>query len=284
MARAAAAFDAFEPGALDASRAQRVWTPGDDPLPSIYLSHGAPPLFDDAQWMDELLAWSTSMPKPTGVVIVSAHWETAPISITAPTPTTGVVYDFGGFDPRYYTMQYATPDATALGARVAGELSAIGSVVDRPRGLDHGAWVPLKVMYPAGDVPVVQVSLPTDRADVLVAMGERLRSLREEGVLVIGSGFMTHGLPFITQAMVEGKVPGWSRDFDAWAWEAIQAGDVDTLASFRQLAPGMPYSHPSVEHFTPLFVTLGAATDLGSARTVIDGAMWGLSRRSLELV
>ena len=284
LTRAAAAFDAFEPGALAASADQPMWQPGDDPLPSIFLSHGAPPLFDDAGWMDELLAWSTSMPKPTGIVIVSAHWETAPITITAPTPATGLVYDFGGFDPRYFSMQYATPDATALGARVSAELSALGPVVDRPRGLDHGAWVPLKVMYPGADVPVVQLSLPTDRADVLFAMGQRLATLREEGVLVIGSGFMTHGLPFITPAMVEGKVPGWSRDFDAWAWEAIVAGDVDTLASFRQTAPGMPYSHPSVEHFTPLFVTLGAATDLFSARTRIEGAMWGLSRRSLELV
>jgi len=284
LTRAAAAFDAFEPGALAASADQPMWQPGDDPLPSIFLSHGAPPLFDDAGWMDELLAWSTSMPKPTGIVIVSAHWETAPITITAPTPATGLVYDFGGFDPRYFSMQYATPDATALGARVSAELSALGPVVDRPRGLDHGAWVPLKVMYPGADVPVVQLSLPTDRADVLFAMGQRLATLREEGVLVIGSGFMTHGLPFITPAMVEGKVPGWSRDFDAWAWEAIVAGDVDTLASFRQTAPGMPYSHPSVEHFTPLFVTLGAATDLSSARTRIEGAMWGLSRRSLELV
>jgi len=283
LTRAAAAFDAFEPGALAASAAQPTWQPGDDPLPSIYLSHGAPPLFDDAQWMDELLAWSVSMPKPTGIVIVSAHWETAPITITAPTPSTGLVYDFGGFDPRYYSMQYATPDATALGARVSAELSSLGPVVNRPRGLDHGAWVPLKVMYPGADVPVVQLSLPTDRADVLFAMGQRLATLREEGVLVIGSGFMTHGLPFITPAMVEGKVPGWSRDFDAWAWEAIVAGDVDTLASFRQTAPGMPYSHPSVEHFTPLFVTLGAATDLHSAKTRIDGAMWGLSKRSLEL-
>jgi 4,5-DOPA dioxygenase extradiol len=284
MARAAAAFDAVEPAALATSAQQRVWQPGDDPLPSIYISHGAPPLFDDAEWIDELFAWSTSMPKPTGIVIISAHWETAPISITAPTPATGLVYDFGGFDPRYYSMQYSTPDATALGARVTGELSALGRVVDRPRGLDHGSWVPLKVMYPGADVPVVQVSLPTDNADGLVALGQRLRSLREEGVLVIGSGFMTHGLPFITQAMVEGQVPGWSRDFDAWAWQAIQAGDVDTLASFRQSAPGMPYAHPSAEHFTPLFVTLGAASDLGSARTVIDGDMWGLSRRSVELV
>jgi 4,5-DOPA dioxygenase extradiol len=224
------------------------------------------------------------MPKPTGIVIVSAHWETAPMTITAPNPATGLVYDFGGFDPRYYSMQYATPDAAALGARVTAELSALGPVVDRPRGLDHGAWVPLKVMYPGADVPVVQLSLPTDAPDVLFAMGQRLAALREEGVLVIGSGFMTHGLPFLTQAMVEGKVPGWSRDFDAWAWEAIEAGDVDTLASFRQTAPGMPYSHPSVEHFTPLFVTLGAARDLHSAKTRIEGAMWGLSKRSLELV
>ena len=101
---------------------------------------------------------------------------------------------------------------------------------------------------------------------------------------MIGSGFMTHGLPFITPAMVEGKVPGWSRDFDAWAWDAISAGDVDALAGFRQSAPGLPYAHPTVEHFTPLFVTLGAATDLSSARTVIGGSMMGLSRRSLELV
>jgi 4,5-DOPA dioxygenase extradiol len=283
LTRAAAAFDAFEPGALAASAAQRPWVAGDAPLPSIYLSHGAPPLFDDGPWMDELLAWSTSMPKPTGIVIVSAHWETAPITITAPSPETGLVYDFGGFDPRYYTMQYPTPDAGALGTRVTAELSALGPVVNRPRGLDHGAWVPLKVMYPGADVPVVQLSLPTDRADVLLAMGQRLAVLRAEGVLVIGSGFMTHGLPFITPAMVGGSVPGWSRDFDAWAWEAIEAGDVDTLASFRQSAPGMPYSHPSVEHFTPLFVTLGAATDLSSARTRIEGSMWGLSRRSLEL-
>jgi 4,5-DOPA dioxygenase extradiol len=284
MARAAAAFDAFEPAALAGTAGQARWQPGDPPLPAIYLSHGAPPLFDDAQWMDELFAWSTSMPKPTGIVIVSAHWETAPIALTAPTPSTGLVYDFGGFDPRYYSMQYAVPDSTALGSRVAGELSALGTVVDRRRGLDHGAWVPLKVMYPGADVPVVQVSLPTDRADVLLAMGERLRALRAEGVLVVGSGFMTHGLPFLTREMVDGRVPGWSHDFDAWAWQAIQDGDVDTLASFRQLAPGMPYSHPSVEHFTPLFITLGAASDLGSARTTIEGSMWGLSRRSIELV
>ena len=262
-----------------------TWTPELGPMPALYIGHGAPPLLDDALWTSQLAAWAHALPRPRAILAVSAHWESAPVALSASAAGTPVIYDFGGFDPKYYRMTYPTPDAAELAALVGSVLpSGTGLHQHASRGLDHGAWVPLKVMYPAADVPVVQVSLPTDRADVLVAMGERLRALREEGVLVIGSGFMTHGLPFITQAMVEGKVPGWSRDFDAWAWQAIQAGDIDTLASFRQTAPGMPYSHPSAEHFTPLFVTLGAARDLGSARTVIDGAMWGLSRRSVELV
>jgi len=283
MARAAEAFTAFEPAALAATATQAVWQPGDAPLPSIYLSHGAPPLFEDAGWIDQLFAWSSSMPKPTGIVIISAHWETAPISIATPDPTVPLVYDFGGFDPHYYTMTYATPSSAVLGEQLTAQLSDIGEVVNRRRGLDHGAWVPLKVMYPAGDVPVVQLSLPTDRPEVLLQMGARLRELRHQGVLVIGSGFMTHGLPFITADMIAGNVPGWSHDFDAWAWEAIEKADLETLMNFRAKAPGMPYSHPTVEHFTPLFVTLGASDDLTSARTVIDGAMYGLSRRSLEL-
>ena len=210
MSQAAAAFDAFEPAALAASATRRAWQPADGRLPAIYLSHGAPPLFEDAGWIDELFAWSSSMATPTGIVIISAHWESAPVAIAAPGPGTGLVYDFGGFDPRYYTMQYATPDAGALGADVRAALQVLGAVTDVPRGLDHGAWVPLKVMYPRADVPVVQVSLPTQRPDHLVSLGERLRPLRDRGVLIVGSGFMTHGLPFITREMIAGHVPSWS--------------------------------------------------------------------------
>ena len=282
MTHAGAAFDAFEPGARAASASQASWQEGDGALPSIFLSHGAPPLFDDGGWMDELLKWSTSMPKPKGIVILSAHWESAPIMVAAVGPQTGLVYDFGGFAPRYFNMQYATPDAGWLGKEVTSRLSALGTVHESNRGLDHGAWVPLKVMYPLADVPVVQVSLPTERPEYLMALGEKLRDLREQGVLVIGSGFMTHGLPFLTREMMSGHVPSWSSDFDSWAWEALQRGDVETLSAFRSAAPGMPYSHPTVEHFTPLFVALGAASDPASARSVIGGAMWGLSRRSVQ--
>jgi 4,5-DOPA dioxygenase extradiol len=152
------------------------------------------------------------------------------------------------------------------------------------RGLDHGAWVPLKVMYPDADIPVLQLSMPTHDPSRLLALGERLRTLREEGVLVVGSGYMTHGLPFLTREMFAGQVvPGWSSDFDAWASDALANGNVEELARFRSSAPGMPYAHPTVEHFTPLFVTLGAASDpTAPVTTTIDGYALGLAKRSFE--
>jgi 4,5-DOPA dioxygenase extradiol len=128
------------------------------------------------------------------------------------------------------------------------------------------------------------MSLPTEDPGRLLAIGARLRELRGEGVLVIGSGFMTHGLPFLTRGMLAGReTPGWTGDFDAWAADALDRGDLETLHRFRD-APGMPYAHPTAEHFVPLFVTLGAATDPeGPVTTAIDGHMWGLSRRSLQV-
>jgi 4,5-DOPA dioxygenase extradiol len=152
------------------------------------------------------------------------------------------------------------------------------------RGLDHGAWVPLKIMYPDADIPVLQMSLPTDDPDRLLALGARLRGLRDEGVLIIGSGFLTHGLPFLREFRIDAAAPGWSTDFDAWAADALARGAVDELASYRSLAPGLPYAHPTVEHYTPLFVTLGAATDPEApGQQVIDGFWMGLSKRSLQV-
>jgi len=152
------------------------------------------------------------------------------------------------------------------------------------RGLDHGAWVPLKIMFPEADIPVLQMSLPTDDPHRLMRLGERLRPLRDEGVLIVGSGFLTHGLPFLEDWRIDAKVPGWSKDFDLWAADALARGDVDTLADYRAKAPGMPYAHPTVEHYTPLFVTLGAATTADAQGTqVIDGYWMGLSKRSLQM-
>jgi 4,5-DOPA dioxygenase extradiol len=268
--------------AAERATPHRLWTPEDGALPSLYLSHGAPMLFEMTDWMTQLHDWARTLPQPKAILIVSAHWESAPLSISSTRPTE-LVYDFGGFDPLYYTMRYDTPDATELARQVAGLMPDTEPVHEHhSRGLDHGAWVPLKIMYPDADIPVLQLSMPTHDSTRLLALGERLRTLREQGVLVIGSGYMTHGLPFINWRNLD-EVPGWSSDFDAWASDALGRGDVDELARFRSSAPGMPYAHPTVEHFTPLFVTLGAAADpTAPVTTTIDGYALGLAKRSFQ--
>ena len=252
-------------------------------MPALYLGHGAPPLLDDPIWSGQLSAWAGDLPRPTAILIVSAHWESAPVSLTA--SRVPLVYDFGGFAPRYYHLTYATPDATALAQRVASLMPSTEPVHQHAsRGLDHGAWVPLKLMYPEADIPVLQMSMPSHDPERLMAIGARLRPLRDEGVLIIGSGFLTHGLPFLTDWRIDAVAPGWSADFDAWAADAMARGDVDTLAAYSSTAPGMPYAHPTVEHFSPLFVTLGAATTPDEPGIqVVDGFWMGLSKRSLQV-
>lgn len=282
----AAAFVSAESDLRARHEHREQWSTGDGAFPSLYLSHGAPPLFDDAEWIESLATWADALPQPRGIVIVSAHWESAPIALSAPGDAVPLVYDFGGFDPFYYSMTYPTPDSSWLSDRVRAALPDTEPVVaSSRRGLDHGAWVPLKVMYPNADIPVVQMSLPSHDPQRLMAIGQRLRELRDEGIAIIGSGFWTHGLPFLTaDNIASGVVPTWSSDFDLWAAELLSSGDIDALSDYSAKAPGMPYAHPTVEHFSPLFVTLGAATDLQTGvTTTIDGFMWGLSRRSFSI-
>ena len=266
----------------DTAGTHALWTPEDGPMPSIYISHGAPPTFESPKWMDEMFAWARRMPKPTSILIVSAHWESDGLGITSTTPTE-LVYDFGGFHPMYYKMRYDAPAAGELGRQVLDVLPDSAHVHEHRRGLDHGAWLPLKVMYPHADIPVLQLSLPAHASTAtLLEIGQRLRTLREDGVLVVGSGFMTHGLPYIDWARPD-VVPGWSSEFDAWAADALARGDVEELSGFRTRAPGLRYAHPTVEHFTPMFVTLGAATDPAApVTTAIDGYAMGLSKRSFQ--
>lgn len=270
---------------VEATAPRRAWAPSDGPLPALYLSHGAPPLLEQAGWMTALYEWARSIPTPRAVLIVSAHWESAPLALSTTDGRAGLIYDFGGFDPMYYRLRYDTPDAVELAALVRSVLPDSESLHEHSsRGLDHGAWVPLMAMYPDGSVPVLQLSMPTHEPTRLLALGAKLKALREHGVLVIGSGFMTHGLPYVDWANPE-RVPGWSAEFDSWASEALTRGDVDELAAFRTRAPGMPYAHPTVEHFTPLFLTLGAASDpTAPVTTTIDGFWLGLAKRSLQVV
>ncbi len=251
-------------------------------MPALYIGHGAPLLLDDPIWSSEIASITKKFEKPKAILIVSAHWESAPISISSATAGTPLVYDFGGFAQKYYEMTYETPDATALAARIAAMMPDNEPLHESRRGLDHGAWVPLKIMYPDADIPVLQMSMPTSDPGKLIQIGKRLQPLRDEGVLIIGSGFMTHGLPFLRDFSINAAVPGWSSDFDQWAADALSRGDVDALASYKDLAPAVQYAHPTVEHFTPLFVTLGAATNPESiSETLVEGFWMGLSKRSL---
>jgi 4,5-DOPA dioxygenase extradiol len=255
-----------------------------DRMPALFLSHGAPPLVDDPRWVAELRQVAADLPRPEAILMVSAHWEAAPMMLGA-TETVPLVYDFAGFPRRYYEVTYPAPGAPGLADAVTAMMPATEQPVRTSRGLDHGAYVPLTVMYPEAAIPVLQLSLPTLEPDRLLDLGRRLQPLRDQGVLVIGSGFTTHGLPFLSRRHWSDPAappPGWSTEFDLWAQHALAAGDVEELAAFRDRAPGMPYAHPTVEHFAPLFVTLGAADDPEApAEQVIDGFWMGLAKRSL---
>lgn len=245
--------------------------------PVLYLSHGAPPLADDELWTSQLGVWGAELAKPTAVLVVSAHWEEAPLTIGA-TTTRPLTYDFWGFPEHYYTVTYPAPGAPELAARVRALLSST-PVHDEPeRGLDHGVYVPLVEMFPDADVPVLQISMPTLDPRRLYELGRRLAPLRDEGVLIMGSGFFTHNL----RALGQPGVPTWSSEFDEWGAQVLAADDVDALLDFRHKAPAAVLAHPRIEHFAPLFVTLGAGAD-EAPRTVIDGFWMGLAKRSIQL-
>ncbi|MGO8957055.1 MAG: dioxygenase [Streptosporangiaceae bacterium] len=253
-----------------------------DRMPAMYLGHGAPPLVDDPLWVVQLEAWARALPRPTAILMVSAHWENAPLAIGATADAAPLTYDFYGFPERYYHARYPAPGAPDLASRVRSLLAGQEQVADVPgRGLDHGAYVPLTVMYPGADIPVLQISMPSLDPSRLLRVGAALRPLRDEGVLIVGSGFLTHGLPFLRDFRFNAEPPAWSAEFDHWAAGALDAGDVDALAGFRG-APAVRYAHPTTEHYAPMFVTLGAA-DGPAPVTTITGYWLGLSKRSVQV-
>ncbi|NVI87718.1 dioxygenase [Actinomadura sp. BRA 177] len=249
-------------------------------MPVLYLSHGAPPLADDTLWTDQLARWSADLPKPEAILMVSAHWEEAPLSIGA-TRQLPLVYDFWGFPERYYKVRYDAPGAPELAADLRKIIPGVHQ--DEERGLDHGAYVPLVEMYPDADVPVLQMSMPTLEPERLFEVGRSLAPLRDQGVLIIGSGFTTHNLREL-RPEPDAAPPAWSAEFDEWADLAVTGGDIDALLDFRDKAPAARIAHPRTEHFEPLFVALGADADQSSQdrRSVIDGYWLGLAKRSFQ--
>ncbi len=225
-------------------------------LPVVFAAHGAPVLLDDSEWMGELASWARAMPKPESILMVSAHWEARPTTFGA-TTTVPLVYDFYGFPDRYYETQYPAPGAPELAVRVRDLLRRSHlSFTDEPmRGLDHGAYVPLVAMYPDADVPVLQISMPGLDAEGLFELGRILAPLREDGVLIFGSGFLTHNMKFAFRP----GVTSWAREFDLWVEDALLRFDVDALVNFQARAPAVEMALPTWEHYAPILVAAGAA-------------------------
>ena len=252
-------------------------------MPAIFVAHGSPLLRDDATWTGELRAWAEAMPKPRSILVLSAHWVTEKVSLGS-SLLMPLNHDFTGLPKQYSDVKYSPSFAQDLQKRVHELLDPAGTVDEvAAHGLDHGVYVPLVAMYPAADVPVLQMSVPGLAIEPLVELGKRLAPLRDEGVLVMASGFLTHNPKAVSYRKGEAP-PAWARDFDAWARDALEKRDVAALARFRQKAPGVKMALPTVEHFVPVAVALGASIERQEPVAFpITGWAYGcMSKRSVQ--
>lgn len=230
-------------------------------LPSLYISHGSPmTALEPGQVGPRLAELAAGLERPRAIVMASAHWlgRTPQVSAAA-TPET--IHDFGGFPPELYELQYPAPGAPALAQDVAARLADAGlqPVIDPQRGLDHGAWVPLRYLYPQADIPVLQVSVqPSLGPAHQFAMGRALAPLREQGVLLIGSGSITHNL-HDWRNYAQGKEAPYVRPFIGWMEQKLEADDLPALFDYRRQAPFAVQAHPTDEHLLPLYFAMGAA-------------------------
>jgi 4,5-DOPA dioxygenase extradiol len=237
-------------------------------FPSLFISHGSPMLaLEPGDSGPALVRLAAGMPKPRAIVIVSAHWESQDLRVNGnPQPETW--HDFGGFPPALFAVQYPAPGLPELSLQVVALLDAAGlpAHIDSKRPFDHGVWVPLSLMYPQADIPVVQVSLPSRQGPALqTRVGRALASLRDEGVLVIGSGSITHNLRELDWHAGPESVEPWAKEFRDWMIDKLAGNDEAALHHYRKLAPHAVRSHPSDEHLLPLYFARGAGGEFSVA-------------------
>lgn len=246
------------------------------PRAPLFVSHGAPTLvIDDVPARHALAELLTESGKPSAIVVASAHWSTrAPRVDSSSAPRT--IHDFSGFPPELYQMRYPAPGAPQLAERVVEALRAAGFEAElEARGLDHGAWVPLKLAAPLADVPVFQLSLqPHLGAEHHLKLGRALAPLAFDDVLVLGSGGATHNLGAL--ARPNDPPPAWVREFDEWLGATLAQGDVEALVDYRRRAPHAARNHPTEEHFFPLIVALGAAGPTPRPRALHSSFTFGV--------
>ena len=230
--------------------------------PSLFVSHGSPMLaVTETPAKKFLTGLSTILPRPHAILVVSAHWETASPTVNA-VAQNETIHDFFGFPRALYDLSYPAPGDALLAQRIADRLGASGfsTGLDRARGLDHGAWIPLMLAWPAADIAVLQLSIQTARGPrYALSIGRALAPLREEGVLIIGSGSFTHDLGRFRGQPANAPESADVGEFSAWMDEAIGRGDIEALLDYRNRAPYARRQHPSEEHLLPLFTVMGAS-------------------------
>jgi 4,5-DOPA dioxygenase extradiol len=244
-----------------------------NPAPSLFVSHGAPTFALEPGLLGPKLAQlGAQWPKVSGIAVVSAHWQTRGVEVMH-TAAPETIHDFGGFPPALYRLGYPAPGAPALAAEAKALLDGAGvaATLDKKRGLDHGAWVPLMHLYPKAQIPVFQVSLPFSfDAQRTFALGRALAPHRKRGVLVMGSGSLTHNLAEIGEP--DPSRSRYALEFTAWIRAHVRSRDVDALLDYRRLAPHAKRAHPTEEHFLPLLAAVGASEE-GDVVDVVDGGM-----------
>ncbi|WP_419912878.1 DODA-type extradiol aromatic ring-opening family dioxygenase [Hoeflea sp.] len=244
-------------------------------MSTLFLSHGSPDIvITDTEAHAFLGNLGRELPRPDAIVVVSAHFEAGGVAISGDrTPAT--IHDFGGFAPELFEIEYAAPGCPGLAERIAcmmrNEGLAAGVVCDR--GFDHGTWVPLRLMYPDADVPIVQVSVdPHAGPQHHFGVGRVLEPLRHENILIVGSGSMTHNLKKAFEAFRSGDrtaaTPGWVAQYVDWMDSKLESADLDALLAYRDRAPYAVENHPTDEHLMPLYSALGAAGDGWRARKI----------------
>lgn len=248
-------------------------------LPSLYISHGSPmTALQPGLTGERLAALAAALPRPQAIVMASAHWlSRRPQVGSAAQPQT--MHDFGGFPAALYQLRYPAPGAPALAERVARLLDQAGLVptIDPGRGLDHGAWVPLRLLYPQADIPIVPISIQPELGPAHhYALGQALAPLRDEGVLVIGSGSITHNLHDLGAGYSDERQAPYVKPFIEWIEQQLSAGDIDALLDYRRQAPFAARAHPTDEHLLPLFVSLGVAGADAHAVRIDAGIDMGL--------
>ena len=258
--------------------------------PAVFLAHGAPlSALGGDEHAAALREFGEKHQQAKGILVISAHWQVSkPVRLTA-WDRMPLLYDFGGFPDELYRIEYPAPGDPGLAARAAGVLRAEGQAVafDTTRGLDHGAWVPLRLAWPEATLPVIEMSMPFLEPPDLFQLGRALRPLRDDGVLVVGSGGIVHNLSRVRLADKNAPVDPWAAEFDGWVAERVAARNLDQLFAYRRQGPHARLSVPTTEHFDPLFVALGAAAAtkwsgaLALLDTIFEGFHYGnLSMRS----